>query len=334
MDKLRAIEVFVAAAEAKSFSAAARRLEVSIPAVAKMVNALERTMDVRLFVRNAQGLSLTADGEKYLEACHRVLEQVAAADESIGGAIQRAKGTLVVAAMPQLAIHCLVPALPAFHQRYPDIHLDLRCINRLDDADAHGADAYVVMGWPDKGDLVHRRIAETRQLVCASPAYWARHGIPQHPSELARHTCFCFRNPEGTVIDLWRFDKDGEEVRVAVSGWLSSNHRDVNLDAVIAGEGVARVSDLSARAALASGRIVPVLMEWAMRDSPPVNLLTRAIHRRTTRVRVFTEFVTDLFSALGNERGLEVFVTRDDRPDWYGRRFGHVSSTWRHRRPD
>ncbi|HEX4859449.1 MAG TPA: LysR family transcriptional regulator, partial [Usitatibacteraceae bacterium] len=110
MDKLRAIELFVAAAEEKSFSAAARRLDVSVPAVAKMINALENNLGSRLFDRHNRGLALTADGTKYLEACSPLLEQLAQADEAVTGAASRARGTLVVGTMAQLALHCIVPA--------------------------------------------------------------------------------------------------------------------------------------------------------------------------------------------------------------------------------
>ena len=332
MDKFRALQYFVAAAEEHSFSGAARRLEVSIPAIAKLINSLERNLGARLFERTAHGLTLTADGETYLDACRPLLEQVAAADEAVTGAVARPRGVLVVGAMPQLAVHCIVPALPRFHLRYPDIQIDVRVINRVNEADAGSIDVFVLLGWPTHADLVHRRIAETRQLTCAAPAYWAAHGVPQHPQELARHVCFAFRNPEGTVIDLWRYERNGEEEAVAISGWLLSNHRDVNLDAVLAGEGVARISDLSAQAHFTSGRLVPVLLDWEMKDAPPVNLMYRASHRRPARVRVFIDFITALFRDMEAEREHGIMARLGDRPDWYGRRYGHVSATVRSRK--
>ena len=125
------------------------------------------------------------------------------------------------------------------------------------------------------------------------------------------HVCFAFRNPEGTVIDLWRYQRDGVEEAITVSGWLMSNRRDVNLDAVPAGEGVARISDLSAQAHLASGQLVPVLLDWEIQDASPVNLLTR----RTTRIRVFIDFVTALFRDLEAAREHGVIARPGDRPD-------------------
>jgi DNA-binding transcriptional LysR family regulator len=332
LDKLRAIQYFVAAAEEGSFSGAARRLQVSIPAIAKLINGLEHSLGARLFDRASQGLTLTADGVRYLEACQPLLEQVAAADEAVAGAAVRARGSLVIGTQPQLALHCLGPTLPRFHARHPDIQLDVRVVNRINDADASAVDVFVLLGWPEQGDLVHRRIAETRQLVCASPEYWTRHGKPEHPQDLAGHQCFTFRNPEGTVIDLWRFTKDGRAQNVTVSGWLTSNHRDVNLDAVLAGEGVARISDLSAQPLLASGRLVPVLRDWEMKDAPPVNLFYRASHRRSARMRAFIDHVTAVFRDLEAQRDHGADVPVAERPEWYGRRYGHVSASLRGRK--
>lgn len=332
MDKLRALEYFVAAAEEHSFSGAARRLEVSIPAIAKMITALERHLGARLFDRGTHGIALTADGATYLEACQPLLEQFDAADEAVAGAVAGPRGVLVVGMVPQLAQHCILPALPRFHVRYPDIQIDLRVVNRISDPDASSVDVFLLMGWPSHADLVHRRIAETRQLTCAAPAYWAAHGAPQHPQDLRHHNCFAFRNPEGTVIDVWRYERAGIAESVAVRGWLMSNHRDINLDAVLAGEGVARISDISAQAHFSSGRLVPVLLDWEMQDAPPVNLLYRANQRRNARARVFIDFVTALFRDMEAAREHGIAARVADRPDWYGRRYGHVSAALRSRK--
>jgi DNA-binding transcriptional LysR family regulator len=329
MDKLRALQYFVAAADERSFTGAARRLEVSIPAIAKLIAAFERTLGARLFERTPQGLTLTADGESYLDACRPLLEQLAAAEDAVTGAVARPRGVLVVGAMAQLAQHCILPALPRFRARYPEIQIDIRVVNRVADVDASAVDLFILMGWPANPDLVLRRIAQTRQVTCAAPAYWAAHGVPQHPRDLERHACLTYRNPEGTVVDLWKFVRGGEEESVAVGGWLTSNHRDVILDAVLAGEGVARISDLSSRPHFASGRLVPVLPDWEMKDAPPVNLLYRPNQRRSPRVRLFIEFITGVFRELEAGREQGVVARLAERPDWYGRRSGRASTAGR-----
>jgi len=332
MDKFRALHYFVTAAEEHSFTGAARRLEVSVPAIAKMITALERHLGAHLFVRSVQGLALTADGQAYLEACRPLLEQLAAADEVLGQASSRPRGTLVIGAPAFLAQHCIVPALPQFHARYPDIRVDIRFVDRVADAEAGAIDVFVVLGWPRQTDLVHRRIGQTRLLACAAPGYWAAHGAPQRPKDLERHPCVLFRNATGTVLDLWMFRCGDKSESVAVDGWLVSDHRDVVLEMALAGEGVARLSDLTVRKHLQSGRLVPALLDWEMQDAPPVNLLYRPNHRRIARVRLFIDFVTALFRELEVERDGGVAARLlSPPPQWHLRRYGHGSAAARNR---
>jgi DNA-binding transcriptional LysR family regulator len=333
MDKLRALQYFVTAAEVHSFTAAARRLEVSVPAIAKLITALERQLGTSLFDRGAQGIALTADGQAYLESCRPLLEQLAAADEAVGEASSRPHGTLVIGAPAFLAQHCILPALPRFHARYPDIRIDIRFVDPTVHADAGAIDVFVVLGWPKQADLVHRQVGQMRLLACAAPSYWAAHGIPQHPRDLKGHECLLFRNRAGTVLDLWQFQRGGETESVAVAGWLVSDHRDVLLDTAIAGEGVARLSDLTVRAHLQRGQLVPALLDWELQDSPPINLLYRPNHRRIARVRLFIDFVTTLFSQLESERDSGLAARLPTLPpQWHQQRYAHGSAAARTRR--
>ncbi|HRD93141.1 MAG TPA: LysR substrate-binding domain-containing protein [Accumulibacter sp.] len=332
MDKFRALQYFISAAQEGSFSGAARRLEVSVPAVAKLIGSLERSLGASLFDRSVHGLTLTADGQRYREACQPLLDELAAADQALAGVEAGSSGTVVVGAPPHIAQHCILPALPGLHARYPDLQIDLRGISRPSDADGGAVDVFVVLGWPDGADLVHRRLATTRVLACAAPAYWAAHGVPVRPQDLRKHACLLFRNPEGTVIDLWQYERNGQAESVAVRGWLISNHRDVILDAVLSGEGVARLTDLSVRAQISGGLLVPVLLDWEMQDAPPVNLLYRPNHRDIPRVRVVIDFVTRLFRELEDERNLGAGPACSmDRPYWHLRHHGRASAVPRKR---
>src|SRR5262245_18012106 len=192
MDKLRALHYFVAAAELRSFSAAARRHEVSIPAVTKLITSLEKELGARLLERSFQGLSLTAEGQRYLEDCLPLLERLAAADDAVSSALRRARGTVTVGTHPSLARRCILPALPGFHAHYPDIQVDIRSVNRVNHPEAHLADVLIVLGWPEDPDFVLRRVAQPRALICAARDYWAVHGVPQRPKDLERHVCILF----------------------------------------------------------------------------------------------------------------------------------------------
>ncbi len=324
MDKLRALGYFVACAEEGSFAGAARRLERSVPAVQKLVSVLERQLRARLFERSVRGVMLTASGQNYLEACRPLLAELAVVDDTLRRSAHRPTGTLVIAAHSQLAQHLLVPALPQFHARYPDIQVDVRVIHRLTDADAQMADVFVLHGWPEANDLVHRQLGHTKALVVGAPAYWASRGIPGHPRELAQHTCLLMRNPAGIVIDLWEFEHSAEKVAVKVSGWLCSNGREVVLDGALAGEGIARLNHLTTRSHLQAGRLQPVLLDWEVQGGPPVNVLYRPNQRRTPRVRLFLDFVTTLLRDIEAEGH-----TSAARPHWHRPGYGRASSVHR-----
>lgn len=318
MDKLRALQYFVAAAEEHSLSGAARRLEVSVPAVSKLISSLENSLGVTLFERKAQGLALTSSGELYLEACQPLLHQLAAADDVLRDEAAAIRGTVVVGAPQMLAQHCLLPALPRLHARHPDLQIDVR---RPGDANAGGVDVHVVWGWMDPpADLIQRRVGQSRFLICAAPNYWAVHGVPQRPKDLERHACLLFRTGDGTVHDLWQLERDGVVEPVAARGWLVSSHRDVVLDAALAGEGVARMTDITIRAHVQSGRLVPVLLDWDMRDAPPVDLLYGPNQRRIPRVRLFIDFITEVFREMEAERSAQgASRLRNERPRWWAR---------------
>ncbi|WP_454691687.1 LysR family transcriptional regulator [Achromobacter aloeverae] len=328
MDKLRALQYFIAAAHERSFTAAARELDVSVPAVARLIGALEKSLGVALFDRTVHGLTLTADGVNYLDACHPLLEQLASADEAVRGGVQRPRGTLVLGTSPILSQHSILPALPDFHARYPDIHIDVRNVDRVTAPEASTAEVLVLYGWPKQAGMVHRHLADTRLLVCAAPGYWKQHGVPESPRDLQNHPCLLFRDHEGTVIDYWEHERDGQTEAVAVNGWLVSSHRDVILDAVIAGQGVARFTDLSIREPLRQGLLEPVLMDWQTRQAPPINLLYRHSQRRLPRVRLFIDFLTELFQKLENERTPDLASNvAAEQPHWYRRRHSRASAT-------
>jgi DNA-binding transcriptional LysR family regulator len=332
MDKLRALQYFAAAAEDRSMSAAARRLGVSTPAIAKLLTALERSLGTILFDRTVRGLALTADGESYLEACQPALAQLAAADDVIAGAATRHRGTVVVGTQSYLGQHCILPALSRFHARYPDIQVEIRVVNQLA-ADLPGAvDVFVLHGWQEDADLVRRHLAQNRFVICASPAYWAAHGIPRRPSDLERHVCVLWRNFEGTVNDLWKFERKGEVESARITGWLVTDHRDIMLDAAIAGEAIARLADLTTREPLRSGRLVPVLLDWEGLEAPRVDLLYRPAQRRIPRVRLVIDFLTGLFRELEAERAGEIARPPSERPRWVGRHYRHTSTAAAHGR--
>lgn len=335
MDKLKALQYFLAAAQTGSLSAAARQQGVSLQAVAKLVGALEAQVGTSLFQRGSRGLTLTSDGVQYAEACAPLLQQLQAADDGLRHARQRPQGTLIVGGTPFILQHCIVPALPVFHDTWPELTLDLRNVAQLDGPDAKDCDLLLLHGWYEANDWVRRELPVMPHVTVATPAYWKSHGIPRHPRDLAQHTCLCFRNPYGKLLDLWRYRQAGSQAEgqddvieeVIVRGWLSSNHRDNLTELVLAGRGVMRVSHAVEHVNLTSGRLTPVLLDWELMDPAPLALYFRAEQRRTSRVRVFADFVQACCDELAQQTSAKGQASVDRRPAWHLGR-GRSASSW------
>ena len=325
MDKLRSLEYFVAAAEEGSFSAAARRLDVSVPAVAKLVTALERNLGTSLFDRSPQGLVLTSNGEEYLEQCRPALDQLLQADEQARAAATRPRGTVVVGVQQMVAMNVLVGALPRFRARYPEIDLDLRNVTQaIVDEEARAVDVFLSFTWGANEEMIHRELGVGRFVVAASPEYWKQHGTPRHPRELEAHQCLLIRAQRGAVMDLWSFVRGDERVAVTVKGWMIASNalRDAVVTLGAAGHGVVRILDWANAEDFRRGRLVPVLLDWHATDEPPICLSYWPSRRRVPRVRAFIDFVTELFRELG--------TTKPEKPGpeprWTAYRTGRASA--------
>ena len=326
MDKLRALQCCMTAATERSFSGAARELGVSIPAVAKMVTALESNLGVTLFERTTRGLTLTAGGESYLRSCAPALAQLHEADEQARASTGRSKGTLVLGVQHTIARGCLTAALPRFHARYPDVELDVRDFRRANEEEMSGLDVMLVLGWPSTPNFVQRRIAAGRFIVVASPAYWEEKGMPQRPKDLEQHECLPIRSIDGTVMDMWTFTRGSEHESVAARGWVTTTnaHRDLVIELALAGRGVVRLLDWTNLPELATGALVRALPDWESPEAPPVNLIYRSSMRRIPRARAFIEFAIELFKELEAVRGGR--VEGSARPNWLRRHYSRSSA--------
>lgn len=333
MDKLKAIQYFVAAAESRSFAGAARKLEASVSIVHKMVNALESHLGTPLFERHNRGLELTSIGAAYLDAARPLLDGLTELDQQVTRAMAGVSGTLVVGAPPQLAHNFLGPALPRFIVAHPDVDIDVRVIHRTTDPDAEAVDVFLLQGWPEVQDLVHRKLGHARTVVAATPQYWSQHGLPREPADLATHNCPLVRNPAGALLDLWVFVRGTERAEVKVNGWLRSNDRELVLANVLSHLGVGRFNVLTTRSYLDRGALVPALVEWEIQGGPPLNLLFRPNQRRAPRVRHFVDFVMTLISEHEAEGGLAGKRVLAERPIWHGLRHGRASMAIRAHSP-
>jgi DNA-binding transcriptional LysR family regulator len=327
MDKMRAIQYFNRAAEAGTFAAAARSFDVSTPAVTQLVAALERSLGTTLFHRTGRGLALTADGERYYEVSRVAAAGLVEVEKRLGQRGAKPRGTLTVGMRSSVAQNCVMPRIARFLERFPDIELVAKPVETLEEFDAQDVDLVVTTGWPPERDFVVRPLAQTRNMVCASPEYWLREGKPEEPEALRNHHCLVFRSSGGALLDRWTFERNGERRTVDVSSRLLSYHGTWIQEAACAGAGVIRAGDLSLVRFISSGLLVPALTDWEALDSPSHFVVYRQGQRRSKLVRVFVDFLIEVFAELEVHRpaALGHPMLREPMPEWFGRARGRQS---------
>jgi LysR family transcriptional regulator for bpeEF and oprC len=328
MDKLRAIQYFNRAVEAGSFAAAARTLDVSGPAVTQLIGALERSLGVALFHRTSHGLSLTADGARYYETSRRLAAELRDIEQRLGPRGTKPRGTLTVGMRPVVAQHCVMPRIRRFLERFPEIELVTRPVGMIHDIDRENIDVTVLVGWLPRRDLVVRPLAQTRYVVCAAPEYWMREGKPKEPEELCRHHCLVYRGAVEVVLDRWSFEKGGQRRVVDVKGGLVSDDRTWLDEAACSGAGVIRGADLTLGRYLSSGFLVPVLTDWEALEAPSIFAAYSPRLRQSRLVRVFVDFLVEVFAEIEAERSPAPAsgIRRVPKPDWFGGAHGRRSA--------
>jgi LysR family transcriptional regulator for bpeEF and oprC len=301
MNKLQAMEVFIQVVDCGSFTKAAEMLNLPKATVSTLVQTLESTLSVKLLHRTTRQVMITSDGAAYYERCVQILSDVRDAEESLSRHRLSPSGRLRVDTPTGLASEILIPALPAFFERYPDISLELGSTDRPVDLVEEGVDCAVRGGELIDPNLIARRIGVINFMTCASPEYIARHGMPQHPRDLERHRCVNYFSAKNGKISNWDFTRDGERIEVALPGTIALNDSNAYVQAGLAGLGVIIMTDYLLTAHVASGRMVPVLPEWRS-DPLPVHIVYPQNRHLSAKVRVFVEWVSELFAAHPNLR--------------------------------
>ena len=290
---LETCRVFVRVVDEGSFSAAARQLGVSLPAVSKQVARLEQQLEARLLNRTTRRLSLTEAGEVFLEHCVRLLDDAREAHDSVRRLHDAPRGLLRVSAPVTFAAGQLAPLLPAFLARYPEIRLELDASDRLVDLADEAYDLAIRLTEHPPQGLVARPLHGLRRVVCAAPAYLQAHGEPKHPQELARHNCLTYPQvPEGT---RWRFERGDERLEIAAQGNLSTNSTELLLRAARSGLGLLRVRDYTVLDDLRQGLLQEVLREWAPRARAALHVLYLPNRRLPPKARVFIDYLLQAY---------------------------------------
>ncbi|TYT24929.1 LysR family transcriptional regulator [Luteimonas viscosa] len=285
------LTLFVRVARLGSISAAARDLDITPAAASARLASFEKGLGARLVHRTTRRATLTEDGSALLPHAEHLLEAAATARAVLGREQLSPRGVLRVAAPSSFARLHIVPALPAFMARYPDLRLDLRISDSVVDLVEGAFD--VAVRYADLADssFVARRLAPDRRVLVASPGYLARHGEPASPDDLDRHACLVV----GT-LDVWTFrDPYGEVVARRVTPVLRINDGTAVRDAAAAGLGIALMATWAAADALRGGTLVPVLRDHPLVSTQTLWALYPSARELAPKVRVFIDWLVEQF---------------------------------------
>jgi len=289
-DRAGDLEIFAVVADAGSFSAAGRSLDLAPSSVGRRIERIEHRLGVRLLLRTTRSLTLTAEGAAYLSAARRILADLRETEQAI--ADQGApRGRLRVSTSILYGRMFLVPLLADFVRRYPGILLDVSLTDAIVDIAAGQADVGVRFGPLPDGPLTARKLGETRKVIVASPDYLARRGTPKVPEDLHGHDClgFNFRRDAPT----WPFRKDGRDYALAIRGSIEANNGETLGQLAAEGAGVTRVGTITVRDAIARRDLVPLLEEFNPGDVEDINAVFMGGRHMPARVRCFVDYLVE-----------------------------------------
>jgi DNA-binding transcriptional LysR family regulator len=282
------MQVFVAVAEASSFSAAARRLVMTPSTVSKLVARLESRLGVRLVERSTRRLSLTTEGHLYHQRALRMLADLDELERELSAGSAGASGTVRINASVAFGTIAIEPLLPAFWQAHPNVVVDLSLSDEMADLYLERTDIAFRVGGLSDSSLTARKIGNARRMIVASPAYLERMGVPTTVEDLDRHNCLGFNFQRAQPV--WPMRTGGRIVDRMVAGTLLANNGETVRRLAVAGVGLARLGDYHARADLSAGRLVEVLADAGVCDEEQVAALYLGPQRLPARVGVFLDF--------------------------------------------
>jgi DNA-binding transcriptional LysR family regulator len=291
MDRIDAMQAFVAVADLQGFAPAARKLGLSPSGVTRLIAALEDRLGARLLQRTTRKVALTDVGARYLERARRILADVEEAEGSAETERARPGGRLVVSAPLGFGRLHVSPVMSAYLKRYPEVSGDLRLSDRVINLVEDGVDLAVRIGHLPDSTLVARHVGEMRRIVVASNDYLKRHGEPAAPADIASHETIQFGAM--TAPPDWRFVDDGREVRVPVTPRLSSNSADAAIYYAEQGGGLTRVLAYQAAESLKAGRLGIVLAKF---EAPPlpIQIVYPTSRLLSAKVRTFIDLVAEI----------------------------------------
>ncbi|RKE70762.1 LysR family transcriptional regulator [Pseudorhodoplanes sinuspersici] len=297
MEWVRTLKLFVSVVHSGSLSAAGRNLGYSPASVSRHMTALETQLDAKLLNRSSRKLALTEAGETYFRQVEQILQHLAEANDSVAQMQAAPRGVLRVHSRMLVGEHVIVPALPAFLARYPDITVDLALSNGVVALVEQNFDVDIRIGKLVDSSLIARKLTSSARIVCAAPSYIASHPPVLQPGDLAAHNCLTYRVNLGQTV--WRFRSDDDRVlEVPVDGSFRTDNGQSLLRMIKAGLGVGLMPDWSIQDELASGELVRLFPEHQVSHiefENGVYAVYQKTRQATTKVKLFVDHLVSVF---------------------------------------
>ncbi|CAG4917978.1 LysR family transcriptional regulator [Paraburkholderia gardini] len=298
MDKLAAMQAFVRVVDSGTFTRAADLMNVPKSTVTRLVQELEKDLGVRLLHRTSRQLTLTQEGQAYYEGSIRILDEVGSLDGGVSSATRLPKGKIKIELPGSLACQVVMPAMPDFFARYPDVQVEMNIGNRPVDLIAENIDCVVRLGPLLNDSLIARPAGTLPLIICASPAYLARHGMPREPAGLSQgHTIVRMTSPRSGRDFVFQLARDDAVVEVHGAHQLTVNDSGAALAAGIAGLGVLTTYAFLVEPHLQSGALQRLFPAWHA-GQIPVHIAYPANRHLASKVRVFVDWAITLFRAM------------------------------------
>jgi LysR family transcriptional regulator, transcriptional activator for dmlA len=277
-----------------SFSATARELDVTTPAISKRLSQMEARLGVQLLIRTTRRISLTPEGEIYLAHARRILADIDDMEQLVTRAMVAPKGLLRVNATLGFGRSNIAPLISQFAKRYPEVQIQLQLTVNPPPLNEDAFDVCIRFGEPPDARVIARRIASNRRLLCASPAYLAKYVAPQVPNDLTQHNCVGIRQGD-EAYGIWHLTSAKRTETVKVRGSLSTNDGEIAVNWALAGHGILMRAEWDIAKYLKSGRLRQVLENW---QTPPADIYAvyPQRHHTAARVRAFVDYVVEAFS--------------------------------------
>ena len=295
MDQLMAMRAFTRVVESGSFTRAADSLNMPIATLSKLVKSLEGHLEIRLLHRTTRRVVTTPEGAEYYEKALRVLIDIEDIDTSFRVSRETPKGHLRVDIGGSTARDLLIPLLPQFMQRYPDIRLDLGVADRPVDLISGNVDCVIRGGPLDDSTLIARHLGDAKMVTCATPEYLKNHGIPAYPQELRNgHKLISYLSPVTGRAFPFRFTKSGETLEIILPHYLGINESNTHLAAAVVGLGIIQTFEYSAKAHLQGGELTEILGDWRP-AAYPFHVVYPQNRHLTHRLKVFIAWLAEVF---------------------------------------